>query len=228
MYFIDAVINNTERLQLSRKIDGIQFFKTPQGEVYGFVDKEGNIYLDETKISPEHPIHEYTHLWDRAAQKRNPELWKRGVELMRQTTLWESISKDVQYGELWKSMGISGERLDNLIASEVHARLTGATGEMLLSKLERKNGMANIVAQLRQWIFDFWKDIKATFGKMTQEELDELSLDDFNKMTLRDFVEGTPLEENGFAPEQTVDDSPTPIDIGTATDFFGFGSDVDF
>ena len=45
---------------------GVEFFTTPQGEVYGFVDKEGNIYLDETVISPEHPIHEYTHLWDRA------------------------------------------------------------------------------------------------------------------------------------------------------------------
>jgi hypothetical protein len=42
-----------------------EIFTTPEGEVYGFVDKEGNIYLDETVISPEHPIHEYTHLWDR-------------------------------------------------------------------------------------------------------------------------------------------------------------------
>lgn len=41
-------------------------FTTPEGEVYGFVDKDGNIYLDEDVISPEHPIHEYTHLWDRA------------------------------------------------------------------------------------------------------------------------------------------------------------------
>ncbi len=47
----------------------IEFFSTPQGEVFGFVDKEGNIYLDETKITPEHPIHEYTHLWDRASKE---------------------------------------------------------------------------------------------------------------------------------------------------------------
>ena len=26
------------------------FFITPQGEIYGFVDKEGNMYLDETII----------------------------------------------------------------------------------------------------------------------------------------------------------------------------------
>lgn len=45
--------------------DAIQLFTTAEGEAYGFVDKQGRIYLDETVISPEHPIHEYTHLWDR-------------------------------------------------------------------------------------------------------------------------------------------------------------------
>ena len=61
----------------------LPFFKTNNGEVYGFVDKEGNIYLDEDVISPEHPIHEYTHLWDMAVRIKNPELWERGVQLMK-------------------------------------------------------------------------------------------------------------------------------------------------
>ena len=72
-------------------------FTTPQGEIYGFVDKEGNIYLDETKISPEHPIHEYTHLWDRFIQVKGPKLWQRGVELMKQTSLWDEILNDDNY-----------------------------------------------------------------------------------------------------------------------------------
>ena len=50
--------------------DGIATFTTTQGEIYGFVDKAGNIYLDETQISLEHPIHEYTHLWDKAVQQK--------------------------------------------------------------------------------------------------------------------------------------------------------------
>ena len=82
----------------------LPFFTTPQGEVYGFVDKDGNIYLDETKISPEHPIHEYTHLWDRTVQKKNPKLWQRGVELMKQTSLWNEINNDANYGKLWQSI----------------------------------------------------------------------------------------------------------------------------
>ena len=49
--------------------DGTECFLTPNGEVYGFVDKNNNIYLDETKISPEHPLHEFSHIWDRAVMK---------------------------------------------------------------------------------------------------------------------------------------------------------------
>ena len=41
-----------------------EFYITPQGEIYGFVAPNGDMYLDETVVSPEHPIHEYTHLWD--------------------------------------------------------------------------------------------------------------------------------------------------------------------
>ena len=108
----------SNRVASSRRDSEIQTFTTPQGEVYGFVDKEGNIYLDETKISPEHPIHEYTHVWDRVVAERNPELWKRGVELMKQTSLWKEISESESYGKLWRKKGITGERLDNLIASE--------------------------------------------------------------------------------------------------------------
>ena len=71
--------------------DETETFTTPEGEVYGFVDKDGNIYLDETVITPEHPIHEYTHVWDRIVAKKNPRLWKRGVQLMKQSSLWDEV-----------------------------------------------------------------------------------------------------------------------------------------
>ena len=87
-------------------LKGITLFTTSQGEVYGFVDKEGNIYLDETKISPEHPIHEYTHLWDRTIQQKNPKLWQRGVELMKQTSLWNDILNDANYGKVCQSINL--------------------------------------------------------------------------------------------------------------------------
>ena len=39
----------------------LSLYQTSDGTIYGFVDKEGNMYLDETIIDPSHPIHEYTH-----------------------------------------------------------------------------------------------------------------------------------------------------------------------
>ncbi len=211
LYFIDAVINNIERVQRSREIDDIQLFSTPQGEVYGFVDKEGNIYLDETKISPAHPIHEYTHLWDRAVQKRNPELWNRGVALMKQSSLWDEILNSKNYGKNWQSLGITGERLENLIASEIHARLTGKQGASIIQKLEAEGGASNIVDRIKQWLLAFWKEVKATFSGWTNDELDSLTLDDFNNMTVRDFINKTPLSEQ----------KPSNV-----TDFFGFGTSI--
>ena len=54
----------------------VEEFRTPSGEVYGWYDRNTDeIYLDMEKISPEHPLHEYTHMWDRIISEMNPELW---------------------------------------------------------------------------------------------------------------------------------------------------------
>lgn len=182
----------------SRTNNDITTYTTPQGEVYGFVDKEGNVYLDETKISPEHPIHEYTHLWDRIVQQKNSKLWNRGVELMKQTTLWNEILNSEHYGKAWQQLGINGERLDNLIASEVHARLTGTEGEALLKKLADKKGQSNIISKLKDWLLDIWKTLGETFGTWNKEDLDNLTLEDFNHLTIRDFTKGYNPVTNTF------------------------------
>jgi hypothetical protein len=215
----------SKRVVSSRRDSEIQTFTTPQGEVYGFVDKDGNIYLDETKISPEHPIHEYTHVWDRVVAERNPELWKRGVELMKQTSLWKEISESESYGRLWRKKGITGERLDNLIASEVHARFVGEGGAKLLDDIAKEKGQGNIISKLRQWILDFWKNLKETFGNWSKSDLDKLTLKDFNHMTVRDFAENTlnnmnqttdstvqETQEKKFTPEYQLDRSKLESD----------------
>ncbi len=53
----------------------IRFFRTKDGEVYGFTDGD-RIYLDTKKMKPETPLHEYTHLWSEALRRRNPKEWE--------------------------------------------------------------------------------------------------------------------------------------------------------
>ena len=167
-----------------------EYFKTKNGEVYGYATPEGTIYLDERVTKPEHPIHEYTHLWDRVVRSKNEALWNRGIELMKQTKLWNEYLNHPEYGQRWIAEGKSGKELDDLIASEVHARLVGKEGESFLLTIAAENGSSNIISKLKQWILDFWKELGKTLGVWTEDELKSLTLDDFVNLTIRDFAEG--------------------------------------
>lgn len=191
-----------------RDADNLHWFKTPSGEIYGFVTPEGEIYLDTSIINEEHPIHEYTHLWDKAVQDRNPGLWLRGVALMKQIPLWNEIANSNQYGAKWRESGITEDKLTNLIASEVHARLVGKEGAEIIRNLTKEKGNKGIVAKLKQWLLDFWRELKGTFGTWNNGELSNLTLEQFNMMTVRDFAEGVPLNDitlsNGLTYTQSL------------------------
>jgi hypothetical protein len=84
---------------------------------------------------------------------------------------------------------MTDSRLESLIASEVHARIVGEDGQQLLDSLAKEKGSKGIIDKLKQWILDFWKDLKATFSNWSQEDLDKLTLKDFTVMTVRDFAD---------------------------------------
>ena len=113
------------------------------GQVLGFV-KDNKIYINIDSFNSETPIHEYTHLWDKAIQKTNPELWKQGVELLKKTDTWKEIERNPAYAD------IAGD--EDLLASEVHARLAGKEGSELFRNISedvRKN-VGTILYDLRK------------------------------------------------------------------------------
>ena len=178
-----------ENTGFSKTNNNIHFFKDSKGVVYGYVDDAGIIHLDKNKIKPEHPIHEYTHIWDRVVALKNPSLWIRGVELMKQFNggkLWNEIANSEFYGKKWSNM--SDAQREFMIASEVHARLVGEGGAKLISEIEAKQGSSDIISKLKDWILKFWQSLKQTFSNWSKEDIETLTLKDFNHMTLRDFV----------------------------------------
>lgn len=178
-----------ENKTFSKTNNNIHFFKDSKGVVYGYVDNDGIIYLNKNKIRPEHPIHEYTHIWDRVVASKNPSLWIRGVELMKQFNggkLWNEIANSEFYGKKWSNM--SDAQREFMIASEVHARLVGEGGAKLISEIEAKQGSSDIISKLKDWILKFWQSLKQTFSNWSKEDIETLTLKDFNHMTLRDFV----------------------------------------
>jgi hypothetical protein len=107
--------------------DHIRFFRTPNGEAYGFT-KDGKIYIDPSIAKADTPIHEYTHLWSTALRQGNPEEWANVVNLMKgEKELWDEVKK--RYPEL---------KTDDEIADEVLAHYSGKRGAERLREEQRK------------------------------------------------------------------------------------------
>lgn len=163
----------------------------------------GKIFLNADRLNPNTPIHEYTHLWDKACKARNPELWKRGVELMKQTSLWKEVENDPNYAGLDED-GIAGE---------VHARLSGEHGAETLERLSKEaideNGnlaesamKASVIGRLRKWLSEFWHWVKDTMTPWSREEAERVSIEDFINMPLADLAKGTKLNDNQYNSEE--------------------------
>nr|DAH40177.1 MAG TPA: hypothetical protein [Caudoviricetes sp.] len=206
--------NDTTGLGETQEVNGgSQFMRTPKGEVYGFV-VDGKVYLDAKLMNPNTPIHEYTHLWDTALQKKNPELWGRGVELMKQTALWREVTDDPNYADIAHD--------DNLVASEVHSRLTGEKGEELLNRMANESTIGRggllgkaqklaVVQNLKSWLKEAWGFVKDTMTPWSKAEAEKVSVDDFVNMTLKDLVEGR-------KPDAEVGGGAQPIGIRESAD----------
>lgn len=173
------------------KITGrIEFLREPDGTVYG-ATVGGKIYLNQEHLNPNTPIHEYTHLWFSALERANPELYKRGVELMKQLPIWEEVKTDPNYAEL------SG---DDAIASECLSRLVGDKGADKLAELAKKAmvrgdiiGTANrisLIEDFKDWLKKFWTWVKDSFAPWTKEEASRVSVDDIQNMVLSDLAKG--------------------------------------
>lgn len=138
--------------------DHVRFFKTKNGEAYGFT-VGGKIYYDPRIANAETPVHEYAHLWASALKANNAEEWKNVVDLMKGTKVWEEVKKT--YPEL---------ETDDEIADEVLATYSGRRGAERLREEMRKAaaegdgvmGKAEAVSALqrvKRAIDKFWKAV---------------------------------------------------------------------
>ena len=138
--------------------DHVRFFKTKNGEAYGFT-VGGKIYYDPRIANAETPVHEYAHLWASALKANNVKEWKNVVDLMKGTNVWEEVKKT--YPEL---------ETDDEIADEVLATYSGRRGAERLREEMRKAaaegdgvmGKAEAVSALqrvKRAIDRFWKAV---------------------------------------------------------------------
>lgn len=134
--------------------DKIKFFKTSNGEAYGFT-VNNKIYVDTNIANSETPIHEYAHLWASALRAGNEHEWNNVVALMKQQTdLWDSVRS--RYPQLSS---------DDDIADEVLATYSGQRGAKLLREQmkgimgENDEKASSMIAAFEDVIKRFWHDV---------------------------------------------------------------------
>lgn len=162
--------------------DEAKAMTTMSGRIFGFTLGD-TIYLDKDNMQLETPIHEYVHLWDKVCQKVHPKLWERGVALMKQTKLWQAVKESPAYQD------IAGD--DNLIASEVHARLTSRTAA---DQMRKASEPKELMARLKDWQNFFWQAIKKTCQRFTgKTDTAKVGLEDFLQAPFADLVSERPF-----------------------------------
>ena len=138
--------------------DHIRFFRTANGEAYGFT-VGGKIYIDPKIATSETPVHEYAHLWASALRSGNPKEWQNVVGLMKGTSVWEEVKK--RYSEL---------NTDDEIADEVIATYSGRRGAERLReeahKVAESNGdvfekteAISALGRVKESLNKFWKGV---------------------------------------------------------------------
>lgn len=174
--------------------------------VNGLADrKKGIIYLNRFNVRLDVPIHEYTHIWSQILRETNPELWQRGIELMKETSKWEELKNSDAY------------RLssDDEIADEVLSWLSGNHSVDVFEELSNNGTNKTIVTKLRKWLKEFWAELKSFFEVHGAENVKELSLEEFINMPLKDFAEGKTIVElrsraNAASTAKTIFDKYSP------------------
>lgn len=172
--------------------DHVRFFKTKNGEAYGFTIG-GKIYIDPKVATSETPVHEYAHLWASALKANNAKEWQNVVGLMKGTLVWEEVKK--LYPEL---------KSDDEIADEVLATYSGRKGAERLRKemddIAKSNGNVfdkatamNAMHRVKQAIEKFWKavaDFLHIHYTSAEQVADQVMKDLLNGVDPRSMMDG--------------------------------------
>lgn len=168
------------------------FYRRPNGTVYGWTNGT-TVYLTESGMNPNTPIHEYTHIWSDAMRKHNPEGWASIVKLLKGTPVWNEVMADTNYAN------IHGD--ENKVASEALSRISGrensakmeAMAQLMIDEnandTVKKNRARKLLDRMRKALQEFWSWVgKELFGIKNFERIEQVT-----DRILYDLVSGTDL-----------------------------------
>lgn len=162
---------------LDESSDGVKAdtLRNRNGIVYGFATGE-KIVLNEDLFNAHTPMHEHTHIYMKVLQATNPKLYARGMELWRDTPLWNDARRGLE---------MLGETpTDEKVFSECVAQFTGAENEKIISEVTGITDK-NWLKKALSWIQEMWEGVKSSFSRWTGKDLEGLTAEQFAAMPVR-------------------------------------------
>ena len=169
---------------------GVRFFRTSNGEAYGFT-VGGKIYIDPSIATAETPIHEYAHLWATAMREANPTEWKNIVGLMKGTSVWAEVQK--LYPELKNDDDIADEVLATFSGRRGAARLRAEQQRILQGNgsVFEKASAVGALSRVKQALSKFWKGVADFLG------IHYTSAEEVADRVMKDLLEGVDPRKMG-------------------------------
>lgn len=194
------------------EVNSIELLRNPiNGTILGYA--QGNrIVLTREGMNPETMVHEYTHIWAKAMQRKNRAGWENIKQIFRESPLWNEVVKDPNY---------QGLKTDDAICSEVLARYSGKYGaerldevarEMILEEQQSGSNLGAarvraLINRARTAIKSFWKWVGKNLFGITKF----YSQEDVADRVLYDLLNATDLDaqNNEGAAEKSME-RPSP------------------
>lgn len=168
------------------------FYRRPNGTVYGWTNGT-TVYLTESGMNPNTPIHEYTHIWAAAMKKHNPEGWKSILKLLKGTPVWNEVMADTNYTNLHgDEHKVASEALSRISGRENAAKMEAMAQQMIdenANDTVKKNRARKLLDRMRKALQEFWSWVgKELFGIKNFESIEQVT-----DRILYDLVSGTDL-----------------------------------
>ena len=173
--------------------------------VKGYTD--GNtVVLNPTKLDAETPIHEFGHIWAQATRQLRPDLYAKGVELVKKSpyyieTLEKSKDKDSVY------YGYSKARIEE----EAMATAIGQAGQQFFKEQSDAKAWDALRKKIWDWIGQ----------RLGMKKVEDLTFDQFNKLAVTEILTGERFITEGQSElmENSLIYNALQVPVGSTRDY---------
>ena len=158
----------------------------PSSQIKGaYLVGDNTVVINPNLATYDTPIHEFGHIWAKQLMRSNPELWKKGVELLKGSEFMRAVDSIPTYQQYRKDGNLAK------FYEEVMANAIGKHGANLFTQKTKQNAW-------NKWMKDVGSWIKNKLGIASEKPYDQLTLNDWLDTAVHGvFTGGTPVQGKG-------------------------------